>query len=425
MNRTIAPQIKDAIDFKLSLKPYKYATLSNGVPVYAVEAGSQDVLQLELVYTAGNCFEKKKGVAAATNFLLKNGTKTRTALEINEAFDYLGAYCNRACYNETSVVSVHSLSKYLDQLLPVLRDMMENPVFPKEELDIYRQNSKQRLQVNLKKCEFVANRLIDSYIYGPAHPYGVYSNPQDLDEITQIDVEEFYRNHYINGSLQIFIAGRLPEGYLDMLNASIGLLRAKAPEKEFPVFSTTPAIEKKYRITNDDAAVQGAVRMAAAFPNKHHPDFQEAIVLNILFGGFFGSRLMSNIREDKGYTYGIHSYLQNHIQQTAWLVATEAGKDVCEATIKEVYFEMEKLRNEKVSDEELLLVKNFMIGSILGDLDGPFHIIAKWKNIILNNLSETYFYDSVNSIKNTTAERMQELANKYLHTENFYELVVY
>lgn len=425
MNRTIAPQIKDAIDFKLSLKPYQYATLNNGIPVYAVEAGSQDVVQLELVFTAGNCFEKKKGVAAATNFLLKNGTKLRTALEINEAFDYLGAYCNRACYNETAVVSVHSLSRHLDKLLPVLRDMIENPIFPKEELDIYLQNSKQRLQVNLKKCEFVASRLIDSYVYGVSHPYGTYNNPQDLDQIGRSDVETFYQSNYVNGSLQVFIAGHLPEGYLDMLNASIGLLKAKAPGKEFPVISTTPASEKKYRVVNDDAAVQGAVRIAAPFPNKHHPDFQEGIVLNNLFGGFFGSRLMSNIREDKGYTYGIHSYFQNHIQQTAWLISTEAGKDVCEATIKEVYFEMEKLRNEKVSEEELLLVKNFMIGSILGDLDGPFHIIAKWKNIILNNLPETYFYDSVNSIKNTTPERMQELANKYLHPEKFYELVVY
>ena len=425
MNRTKSPQIKDAIDFNLTLKPYRYATLNNGIPVYAIEAGSQEVVQLELVYTAGNYFEKKKGVAAATNFLLKNGTKSRTALEINEAFDYLGAYCNRACYNETAVVSLHSLSRHLDKLLPVVRDMLENPVFPKEELDIYLQNSKQRLKVNLKKCEFVANRLIDSYVYGPAHPYGVYNEPVDLDQITQRDVETFYNAWYVNGSLQIYIAGRLPEGYLDMLNASIGMLQAKAPGEEFPVIPTAPAMEKKYRVVNDEAAVQGAIRIATAFPNKHHPDFQEAIVLNNLFGGFFGSRLMSNIREEKGYTYGIHSYLQNHIQQTAWMISTEAGKDVCEAAIKEVYFEMEKLRNEKVSEDELLLVKNFMIGSILGDLDGPFHIIAKWKNIILNNLPVTYFYDSIKSIKHTTPERMQELAEKYLHPENFYELVVY
>jgi predicted Zn-dependent peptidase len=147
-------------------------------------------------------------------------------------------------------------------------------------------------------------------------------------------------------------------------------------------------------------------------------------VLNSLFGGFFGSRLMSNIREDKGYTYGIHSYLQNHIADSAWMISTEAGKDVCEAAITEVYKEMKDLREELVEDEELLLVRNYMMGSILGDLDGPFQIIARWKNIILNNLTEQYFYDSINTIKTIKAEEIQQLAQQYLNPEDFYELVV-
>lgn len=134
---------------------------------------------------------------------------------------------------------------------------------------------------------------------------------------------------------------------------------------------------------------------------------------------------MSNIREEKGYTYGIYSYLQNHTQESAWLISTEAGKDVCEATIEEVYKEMKLLREVLIDDEELSLVRNYMIGGILGELDGPFHIMAKWKNIILNNLDEKYFYDSVDAIKNTGAEELKELANKYLQPERFFELVVY
>jgi predicted Zn-dependent peptidase len=133
---------------------------------------------------------------------------------------------------------------------------------------------------------------------------------------------------------------------------------------------------------------------------------------------------MSNIREDKGYTYGIHSYFQNHMAESAWMVSTEAGKDVCEKTILEVYHEMKVLRDEPVSDEELLLVKNYLIGSILGDLDGPFHIIGRWKNIILNNLPEDYFVTSVDAIKKVTPAELQALANKYLQPEAFYELVV-
>ena len=182
--------------------------------------------------------------------------------------------------------------------------------------------------------------------------------------------------------------------------------------------------EKKYRVINDPNGVQGAIRMGTPFPNRHHPDFLKCMVLNNLFGGFFGSRLMSNIREDKGYTYGIYSYLQNHMQQSAWVISTEAGRDVCEATVTEVYKEMERLRNEPVDDEELLLVQNYMMGSILGDLDGPFQIINRWKNIILNGLDESYFYNQINTIKKIAAKDLQQLANKYLKPENFYELVV-
>jgi predicted Zn-dependent peptidase len=183
--------------------------------------------------------------------------------------------------------------------------------------------------------------------------------------------------------------------------------------------------EKKYRIENDPKAVQGAIRIASPFPNRHHPDFQKVIVLNTLFGGFFGSRLMSNIREIKGYTYGIYSYLQNHLQQSAWVISTEAGKKVCEATINEVYLEMKALRENTIEEEELLLVRNYMLGNILGELDGPFHLMAKWKNILLNNLDENYFYDSVETIKTVTATELQTLAVKYMQPELFYELVVY
>ena len=133
---------------------------------------------------------------------------------------------------------------------------------------------------------------------------------------------------------------------------------------------------------------------------------------------------MSNIREDKGYTYGIHSYIQNHLHNTALMVSTEAGRDVSQATIQETYKEMERLRNEPVAAEELDLVRNYMIGSILGDLDGPFQIIARWKSYVLNNLDEQYFYDSIQTIRTVTPEELQLLAKKYLNPEDFYELVV-
>ena len=425
MNRKIAPEIKNALDFNLQLKPYEFYKLDNGVPVYSVDAGEEEVLQLELVFFAGNMNEKLKGIAATTNFLIKNGTKSRTAFQINEEFDYYGAYCNRSCYNETAVISLHTLSKHVGKLLPVLEDMLTNSIFPESELDIYKQNSKQGLKVKLQKCEFVAGRLINQYLYGEKHPYGSATGLEDIDKLNVEDVRKFYSKHYLEGKCAIFIAGKLPANMSELLNKFFGGLTIKKPSYKLKEVAISPAKKKKYRIENDKTAVQGAIRIASHFPNRHHPDFKKAVVLNTFLGGYFGSRLMRNIREEKGYTYGIYSYLQNHLMQSAWVISTEAGKKVCEATIEEVYKEMKNLQKDLISEEELLLVKNFMLGSLLSDLDGPFQIIGKWKNIILNNLDDNFFYDSITAIKTATAEEMRVLAKRYLNPEKFYELVVY
>ncbi len=421
-DRKQAPGIVDAVNFNLRLKPADKFVLKNGVEVYAINAGAEEVMSLEWVFFAGNCFEEQNLVAATANFLLRNGTSKKTAFQINEHFEYFGSYLNRACYNETATITLHCLTKHIGELLPVVKELITDSTMPQDELDIYKQNMKQRLKVNLKKSDFVAGRLIDVYLYGEKHPYGKYSSAEDFDALQQEQLLEFYKKYYQQGKLIMFVAGKLPGNLQQLLNDHFGDLPGN------PIQTTAaevrPAGEKKIRVTNDAEGVQGSVRIARPFPNRHHPDFLKAQVLNALFGGFFGSRLMSNIREDKGYTYGIGSYLQNHIQQSAWLISTEAGKDVCDATIAEVYKEMKDLREELVDEEELLLVRNYMMGSILGELDGPFQIIARWKNIILNNLTEQYFYDSINTVKTVSAEELQQLAQKYLQPEDFYELVV-
>lgn len=421
-DRKQAPVIVDAVDFDLRLKQAEKIVLNNGVEVYAVNAGAEEVMSVEWVFYAGNWFEDKNLVAATSNFLLRNGTSSKTAFQLNEHFEYYGAYLNRACYNETATITLHCLNKHIQELLPVVRELITDSVMPQEELDTYRQNMMQRLKVNLKKSDFVASRLIDAYIYGEQHPYGKYTRLEDFDTLNREELIAFYKQYYQQGKFVMFIAGRLPSGWQEQINHYFGDLPNNGGDMNN--ISKDPLAEKKSRIINDAEGVQGSIRMARPFYNRHHPDFVKAMVLNTLFGGFFGSRLMSNIREDKGYTYGIHSFLQNHIHDSAWVISTEAGKDVCEATIEEVYKEMKILREELVDEEELLLVRNYMMGSILGDLDGPFQIMARWKNIVLNNLTDQYFYDSIQTIKTISAAELQALAQQYLRPEDFYELVV-
>jgi zinc protease len=422
IDRKKSPVIVDAVNFDLRLKQANKFTLDNGVDVYAVNAGAEEVLSFEWVFVAGNWEEEQNLVAATTNFLLRNGTSTRTAFQINEHFEYYGSFLNRACGNETATITLHCLTKHVKELLPVVKELITDSVFPQQELEIYKQNMKQRLKVSLKKSDFVASRLIDVYLYGENHPYGKYSRAEDFDAVNREQLVAFYKKYYQQGKMIMFVAGKLPADIESVINQNFGdLPNAVMATKKNTIKQSE---EKKFRITNDAEGVQGSIRIARPFPNRHHPDFLKVQMLNALFGGFFGSRLMSNIREDKGYTYGIHSYLQSHVHDSAWMISTEAGKDVCEATITEVYKEMKDLREKLVEEDELLLVRNYMMGSILGDLDGPFQIIARWKNYVLNNLTEKFFYDSIHTIKTISAEEIQALAQKYLNPEDFYELVV-
>ncbi len=424
IDRKQSPKILDAIEFDLQLKPCTRFNLDNGVPVYSIDAGAEELIMIEFVFYAGNWYEEKNIVAATTNFMLKNGTKNKSAFALNDHFEFYGSYLNRHCYNETATFTLHTLSKHLPALLPVMAEILTESVFPEEELAIYKQNQKQRLEVNLKKCDFVANRLIDEYVFGFDHPYGKYTSTLDYDQLQKEELVQFFQQYYIQGKCALFVAGKLPATIQEQLNKVFGGLPLNQNALKEIQFKQFPAETKKYNIINDSKGVQAAIRIARPFPDRHHEDYPKVHVLNNIFGGFFGSRLMSNIREDKGYTYGISSHIQNHIHDTAWLVSTEAGRDVAAATIAETYKEMETLRNELVDEEELNLVRNYMIGGLLGDLDGPFQIISRWKSYVLNGLTEDYFYHSINSIKSVTAEELQVLAKKYLNPEEFYELVV-
>lgn len=426
VTRTAPPPIKDPAEFDVQLPPCEKHSLSNGVEVYALNMGTEDTLMIDWVFYAGNCFENKKTVATATNHLLKNGTSRLNAFELNEHFEFYGSYLNRSCHQETAEIVLHCMSKHARELLPVVAEIVSDSVFPERELEIYVQNSKQKLEVNLQKSEFVASRMIDADLFGENHPYGKFSTLQDYSDLQRSDILEFYDTNYRQGKCVIFVAGKLPNDLIDILEDEFGKLPLKphnGADQDIQ-YIKTPAEKKKQLFINDPQGVQAAIRIARPFPNRHHPDFQKVMVLNNIYGGFFGSRLMGNIREDKGYTYGIYSYLMNHIHESAWIISTEAGRDVSVATVQEVYNEMEDLREEPVDEEELRMTRNYMIGTILGELDGPFQVLGRWKNLILNNLDQNYFYNGIKVIKTISAEELQELAKKYLVPDEFYELVV-
>lgn len=425
LDRSITPNIYSPQEFKYVLPPISSEKLDNGIPFYYLTDSVEPVLQLSMVFDAGLWYESKNAIAQATAALLKSGTSKRNSFQINDAFEQYGASVKVSADADWSTLTISCLTKHLSKLLPLVYELLTDTQFPQSEIDIYVQNSKQKLSVQLLKSEFIANRKIDEYLFGFHHPYGKYLYAEDYDAIRQEDLLNHVKNFYTSKNCQLFLAGMFSDGDKQLINQYFGRNDWNSQSIQLlPSFSIDAEIVKKHRIAHDEHSVQGSIRMAAPFPPKSHPDFVPMIMLNTLFGGYFGSRLMSNIREEKGYTYGIHSMLLNQKNESAFLITTEAGKDVCELAIKEIYKEMELLKTELVDEEELDLVKNYLLGSILGGLDGSFHIMQRWKGLILNGFTEERFYSNIAIYKGITPNQLKELALKYFNEEDFYELVV-
>ncbi|WP_129022207.1 M16 family metallopeptidase [Edaphocola flava] len=427
LNRTIPPAIHDAISFNFELKPCQLTRCLNQIPVYWLQGGTQEVVEVSWVFKAGIWQEPQTAVAQATAALLKNGTAHKSAFRLNEAIEYYGASLKTSANNDFASVTLHALSKHLPMLLPVVREIIAEAIFPEEEVNIYKQNALQRLAVNLRQCDFVANRHIDAFVFGRQHPYGRFTEQENVEALSSAVLNDFHKRFYTAANCTIFMSGNFDESNLELLKDNFGKdqwnVQAGA-EVSIPLYTKMPDPQLKYRINNDPNGVQGAVRIARPFIHRTDPKFAEALVMNTVFGGYFGSHLMANIREDKGFTYGIYSSLISYQQEAMMMIATEAGKDVCEQTVAEVYKEMKIMQEQPIDSEELLLIKNYLLGGILGDLEGPFSIMQRWKNLILNDQTIDDFHRNISIYKGITVERIQELATEYLNPEQFYELIV-
>ncbi len=424
LNRTTAPHIHDAIDFEFKLPAINSTALRNGLPLYWIDAGVQEVAQIDWVFPAGIWYENDGSVAHAAAGLLKNGTSRHTSEQISEALEFYGAQLKVNPGNDLSTVTLYCLTKHLPSLLPMVYEILTDAIYPQHELEIYTNNVIQRLLVNLRQCEFVANQRIDATLFGENHPYGRFSKQEKIANLNRESLLSFYKRHYDLSRAKIFMGGKVGNKEVQLLNDIFGSYNSSAQPLQVPSFDVQSSTERIHHISNDPNGVQGAIRIGRLFPNRHHPDYSPMVVLNTLFGGYFGSRLMSNIREDKGYTYGIYSSMSPDFNGGSLVIQTETGRAVTEDAVKEIYKEMDLICAEKADDEEILLVKNYLLGSLLGDLDGPFSILARWRSLINNGFNENKFYENINIYKNITAGELRDLAGKYFNKKDYYEIVV-
>ncbi|MCC8087918.1 MAG: insulinase family protein [Rikenellaceae bacterium] len=420
ISRTKQPdiQVPERIDVPVT---EKYIS-TNGIPVHIVNINdTQDIVRISLVFRAGTRFQSYPFQASSTLYLLKEGTKNFTSAEISEKLDFYGAYFDVSIDRDYSIVTVCTLTKFLDRILEIYSDIIANPVFPENELLIYAGKRKQSLRIEREKISHIARELFGKLLFGDSHPYGVASPPEDYDNLTVAKLKEFHSGFYTAGNCFAVISGKIN----DFESQKIMRFMEAVPSgkgKEFGELSFSNC--REHGFIEKEGAVQSAIRIGKVLFNRNHPDFIGMQVLNTILGGYFGSRLIANLREDKGYTYGIYSTMVN-LEATGYMaVATEVGADVTDDAVKEIYKEIRRLRDEPVGDTELQIVKNILTGEYLRIIDGPFGIADVTIENIQNGVGNDYINYSLQRIKNITPEELMSLARKYLEDDTFTEAVV-
>ncbi|HNW97284.1 MAG TPA: pitrilysin family protein [Bacteroidales bacterium] len=422
INRTIQPKIKSVEQVSLP-KPI-ISELDNGIKVYAFDAGTEEVIKIEFVVEAGSWYQDKKLQAFSTIKMLTEGTKNHTAAELAEIFDFYGAYVETESERDYTYITLYTLNKNVEKLLPVFAEIIKEPVFPKKELSVLLTNTKQDQMVSMQKVSYVARIKFAEQLYGSSHPYGISPKPEDYRKITTDDLMQFYKKYYVPENIRIVISGKIQKNIIELLNTHFGKSKNTSGKKKITkLFPVEPAKEKKQIILQQNA-LQSGLRLGKILFSRNHPDFIGMNILSTILGGYFGSRLMTNIREDKGYTYGIGSAIISMRHSGYIFIASDVSANCREKAVDEIYKEIERLRKEPVPQKELELVKNYMAGTFLRKIDGPFAIAERFISTLDYGLDfNEYFTNYINTIKSITSEEIIKLASRHLQNNSFFETI--
>ena len=397
-----------------------HRSLANGVDLYTLAADDFEVARISFLFRAGSARQRKPFVASATANLLAEGSRDLTAREIAERLDFLGSYYDVGIDRDYAYFSFCTLSRYFGRTLEIAEQILLHPRFPEHELATYRAKRRQALAVERTKVDTRAREAFAGALFGATHPYGVIADEKNYDGLVRDDLADFYARHYTAENCFVVCSGRIGPDEL----AAAAALAERIPQggalrqEPFPAPVATPFT----RIAMP-GAVQSSLRVGRLLFPRQHPDFVPMQVVATLLGGYFGSRLMHNLREVHGYTYGAIAAMIN-VEQAGYLaVATQVGSEFTSAALDEIYREIERLRTEPVPEEELALVKNIMAGEMMRILDGPFGIADVTIENILCGFDNSVIAGNLRRIRAVTPDEVLRLARKYLARETLVTVV--
>lgn len=416
IDRSKAPQVHSFDDIRFHGSSKK--RLDNGAQLFYIDEGLQEIIKTEIYLKAGKNTEEKNLSANFTARLLREGTTSRTAQEIAEEIDFYGASLSAKANQDFTVISILTLNKYLDKMMQLTQDILTQAVFPEKEFETVIRNSRQKYAINKEKTDFIASQRFREIMFGESHRYGYSIKDEELADLSREDLVHFYKSNYNLSNAKIFASGKVGAEELETINKYIGSIPAITASEtrleEIPESTTY-----REEIIHKDKALQAAIRLGRFLPNKNEADYDGLLLLNTILGGYFGSRLMSNIREEKGFTYGIYSIIHPYLGKNHMMIRTDVGVQHTEAAIEEIWKEMNRLKEEEVSDEELKLVKNYMMGNLLNESNGPFNKINIAKRLYLYELEDESFSDYIETLKTIDATQLKNLAIKYYNKDAF------
>lgn len=419
-DRSKQPEIQSFQE--IQLLDFQKTHLSNGIPVFIFSGGDEEITKIDINFHAGSWHQPFPLIAPSAARLMKSGTHDRSAHQIASITDFYGASLASVANRDMSVVSMLTLNRHLDEMMNLTEDIVKNPSFPDKETDIYAKNQLQRLKVNEQKVNYLAKTRFANYLFGDGHPYGKYLREEYFENLTKQNLKSFHRQYYNAQNCYILLSGKIPEEALKIVDRHFG----------GQDWSGDPAAVKNYEIRSAPAdiyhipkegAVQKAIRMGKVLFNRSHPDYPSMKIVNTVLGGYFGSRLMKNIREDKGYTYGIFSNVVSLRNEGYFTISAETGSQVTNKAVKEIHKEISKLQSDLIDDEELQTVKNYMLGNALRMIDGALAAGDFYKVLYESGLDENYFYRYIDKIKNIEKEEIRKMAQRHLDQENFIQLI--
>lgn len=400
----------------------KAEILQNGVKIYVVNGGDQDVNKIEVIFRGGAFEEDLPLQATMMSSMLVHGSCTYTSLDVAEKLDFYGSWFGARCFDNNTMVTLHSLNRCFSDTLPMLVDLIFNPAFPEKEFELLRHKLLGAYRTARDKVKYLAMTEVNRLYFGDGHPLARDIQDSDIERITIGDLRRFHDKYYHPANCSIILSGKIGEKEIRLVKEIFGKMREDRAADAFG--SCEQHISGcRFKLIDKPDAVQAAVSMAIPAIPRSHPDYIRLRVLVMALGGYFGSRLMSNIREDKGYTYGISAMLLGRRDGANIAINSECGNQYVGPLIEEVKHEIERLRNEPIPENELEMVKSYLMSELVKTFDTPFSIASYVVSTELFGVSPDYFNCQVECVNTITPGDLQETAKKYLNPDNLITVV--